>query len=197
MRCGSCGVNVGAEFTFAIQNNQCPACGKKIMRQDKLVSYLSLRELLKEQIVVKGVDVDKLASSIVANFELRQIFKEAEKELQNVEEEGNIEVEEETLEEAFSKAIGEDEEDEGDAPVMHDGVKYEKVDKEKAKAALKKMRDEAFNDALNDRYDIDFNEDELPVPGNEPNYEKKIFSQQARSRNMIESGANSAFRRSE
>lgn len=72
MQCKNCKVNISSEFTFAIKNNNCPACGKAIMAQENLVAFLSLQELLK--LNLKNVDVDKIASLIVANFDVKQRF---------------------------------------------------------------------------------------------------------------------------
>jgi hypothetical protein len=73
MQCESCNVVIRPEFTHAIKNNQCPACGQGIMQQAKLASYLSLRSLLESN--VNDIDAETVASLIVANFELKQLFK--------------------------------------------------------------------------------------------------------------------------
>src|SRR5690242_8766379 len=88
MKCENCEVNVGQEFAFAIKNNQCPACGKSIMMPEKLASFLSLQNLLRSNF--KELDVEKVASLVVANFNLSQIFKE---ELPKAKTEGIIKVE--------------------------------------------------------------------------------------------------------
>jgi len=59
------------------------------MKQGTLASYLSLRTLLDDNFPEKNTDVDALASLIVANFELKQLFKEG---LQKDTEGGIIEV---------------------------------------------------------------------------------------------------------
>jgi len=164
MKCESCSVPIGAEFAHAIRNNQCPACGKCIMQQAKLASYLSLRALLENNF--QDTDVEKIATLIVANFELRQMFKE---ELQKSSEEGTIEVEEVEVEEDEPESI------------MHDGVKYEKPNKKKAKDMLKKMRDEVFNEALEDKSSIDFSDNELLLTTGGATHEQRTNAKQENS----------------
>jgi len=178
MKCESCSVQIGAEFAYAIQNNQCPACGDSIMQQARLASYLSLRTLLANNF--EDIDAEKISTLIVANFELRQMFKE---ELQKPSEGGNIEVEE-------------DEDDEPDEVVLEDGVKLEKPNKKKTQAALQKMRDEVFNEAIADQYGTDFTDSELLLTEGGADYELKNRAKQERSRKAIASGAG-GIRRSE
>lgn len=139
MRCESCNVVIKPEFTYAIKNNQCPACGQGIMQQAKLASYLSLRSLLESN--VKDIDAETVASLIVANFELKQLFKE---ELQNHSEEGIIEVDE-------------DEEEEEEVEEEDPDEEFKKQQKKDSKVILAKMRDEALGGALKDRYNIEDN----------------------------------------
>lgn len=74
MKCESCGTLVDKKFTFALKNNQCPACGSPIMSPERLSSFQSLKELLNNGF--KGVDVEGISSLIIANFDLKQRFKE-------------------------------------------------------------------------------------------------------------------------
>jgi len=132
MKCENCGASVSAEFTFAIKNNQCPACGGHIMAPERLAAYASLKELLS---TFEDVDVELVASVVIANFELKQRFKDAPKKVsQNLQEEGTIEV---------------DEEDEG--------VEYKKAQMKEAKeisAKLKQMRQEALDGAIADEWGL-------------------------------------------
>lgn len=139
MKCENCNVMVGAEFSHAIKNNQCPACGKGIMQQAKLASFLSLRTLL-DDIPEKGVDADKIASLIIANFEIKQLFKE---ELQKVDEEGIMDVDED-----------EDEEVEVVEEVIDPDADFKANQKKEAKVVLRKMRDDALGGALKERYGL-------------------------------------------
>lgn len=173
MKCDNCKVTIKPEFTYAIQNNQCPACGGSIMKQAKLASYLSLRTLLENNIVAKGVDTDALASLIVANFEIKQLFKE---ELQKDVEEGIIEVEEET------KVIASKEPDEDP------DAEYKTRQKAEAKAILQKMRDEVLEGAVKDRYGLG-DEDNLLLGDEEVNmYELVDKETKAQKQNVILSG---------
>lgn len=153
MLCESCKVNIDGRFEHAIRSNQCPACGNLIMSPMKLSSYLSLKELLVKHF--PKVDAEGVSSLIVANFEIKQSFRNEliEKPEGGITtpapvEEDDVEVEEE---------------DEPTGPVVHEGVRYEKVDKSKAQAMLQKMRDEALNDALNDRDDSEDLADEAEM----------------------------------
>lgn len=139
MKCENCGVVVSSEFSHAIKNNQCPACGKGIMQQAKLASFLSLRTLLKNNIPEKGVDSYRIASLIVANFEIKQLFKE---ELKKSDEGGIMDV-------------SEDDEVEVVEEVMEDpDAEFKTNQKKEAKAVLQKMRDDALGGALKDRYGL-------------------------------------------
>jgi hypothetical protein len=140
MKCESCGMQISSEFAFAINNNQCPACGKQLMQAMKLASYVSLCELLKENIGYAESENQKIANLIIANFELKQIFKEEIKntQLKSVKESAAIEVEEEQ-----------------NVVIDENGIRYETFDKEKSQDLLQKMRDEALESVLNDRNDLD------------------------------------------
>ena len=74
MKCSNCKIDIAKKYSFAIKNNQCPACGKHIMQPEKLAAYTRLQELVKNNF--SGVDCEKLANLVVANFELKQLFKE-------------------------------------------------------------------------------------------------------------------------
>src|SRR3990167_5787269 len=104
MNCDNCGSDISAEFIFAIKNNQCPACGKHIMAPERLASFVNLRELLANNF--DNVDAERIASLVVANFELKQRFKEeiVKKEKQNPSEEGTIEVSEDDVDADERKA---------------------------------------------------------------------------------------------
>ncbi|KKL92815.1 hypothetical protein LCGC14_1880930 [marine sediment metagenome] len=177
MKCQNCKIEVDHKFEFAIRSNNCPACGKYIMVPEKLIAYTSLKELLSTS--VKNIDADTVTSLIIANFEIKQLFKE---ELQKSSEEGTIEVEEV-------------EEDEPES-IMHDGVKYEKPNKKKAKDMLKKMRDEVFNEALEDKSDTDFSDEELLLTTGGATHEQRTNAKQGNSFKALESGSASVRRSS-
>jgi DNA-directed RNA polymerase subunit RPC12/RpoP len=189
MKCESCGIVIKPEFTHAINNNQCPACGKPIMQKAKLAAFLSLRTLLDSQIVVKGVDIDKLASLIMANFEVKQLFQEGpQPALQNEAEEGIMEVsEEETV------AVEEEEED------SDPDAEYKQRQQAEAKEILKKMRDEVLAGAVKDRYG--FGEEDnitLDLLDDEVDPHEFVNKQMQQQRQeMIQNGTGGAFRRSE
>jgi len=133
MKCENCNTMINAKFSHAILNNECPACGKGIMQQAKLASFLSLRTLLDNNIVANGVDTDKLASLIVANFEIKQLFKE---ELQELSEKGIIDVSED------------------DEVTVDPDADFKESQKKEAKVVLQKLRDEVLSGAVEDRYGL-------------------------------------------
>jgi hypothetical protein len=141
MKCNSCKIVVEKVFSFAIKNNQCPACGKHIMPPEKLAAYISLQELIKSNF--SDVDAEKVANLVVANFELKQLFKESA-----VEESGGL-VETDTVE------VSEDEMTDEEYDEIH---KLRQV--EEARAKLKRMKEEAYEDALRDQYGMGEIEDE-------------------------------------
>ncbi len=139
MKCNNCNIIISNKFIFSIRNNQCPACGKSIMHPEQIASFISLKQLLSNNF--GDLDAEIAANLIVANFELKQLFKEdssnkpiASREISDVE---------------VSEDITDAESDE-----IH------KVDQmAKAKEKLKEMKQEAYEDALKDQYGM--NEDEV------------------------------------
>ena len=176
MKCGNCKVKIGSEFTHAINNNQCPACGKSIMDKSKLTSFLSLRALLDGNIPDKDVDIDKIASLIVANFDIKQIFKDTDTDTPDNEESDDVVVEEE-------------EEEDPDA-------EYKKRQLKKSKEVLKKMREEALSGALEERYGMGGDSDILIPDGDVNMYEITSREKQESKRDAILSGGG-AFSRGE
>ena len=74
MKCNGCNIKVGQEFAFAIRSNQCPGCGAQLMPADKLASYMGLQQLLKNNF--PNMEVEKVTNLVIANFEIKQLFKE-------------------------------------------------------------------------------------------------------------------------
>ena len=95
MKCENCDTNVDSKFQHAIKNNQCPACGKSIMSPESMASFGALKQLIGG--TFPNVDANKLASLVVANFEVKQRFKDLPKsdERGNIDTEGDVEVVEE------------------------------------------------------------------------------------------------------
>jgi len=146
MKCSSCGVEVSKDFTFAIKKNQCPACGGVIMPAEQLASFHRLKDLLGE---ISGIDVDEVASLVVANFEIKQLFKTSPQKQpkSNDDAEGGVEVVE-------------------DEELTEEQLKQKHLSKKLAEAKkLKKMRKEAYEDALRKQYgmgeieDVEYDED--------------------------------------
>lgn len=135
MKCDNCSASISPEFVFAIKNNQCPACGKSIMAPERLAAFVSLRELLVSNF--GDINAEQVASLVVANFELKQRFKEeiVKKEKQNPPEEGTIEVSE----------------DDDDVPARKAQVMPEAKE---ISAKLKQLRQEALEGAQADHWGL-------------------------------------------
>ena len=131
MKCNNCKVVVDQRFVFAIKSNQCPGCGGQLMKADKLASYISLQQLLKNNF--EDMDVEKVANIVISNFELKQLFKENGSD--------NIE----TVTEEVSEEIAFDDE----------------YKKQQMKEAKKVLREQTYEAALASQYglgdDIDDN----------------------------------------
>jgi len=130
MKCQNCNVAVGQQFSHAIQNNQCPACGKPIMEQVKLASYLGLKTLLHNNFPT--ADAEKIATLVVANFELKQLFKEE-------------------LTDGVSEDIVVEEEIDPDVLADEESKVKQKAE---AKDILQKMRQEALDEAEADHWGL-------------------------------------------
>lgn len=142
MKCNNCKIVIEKVFSFAIKNNQCPACGKHIMPPEKLAAYISLQELIKNNF--SDVNAEKVANLVVANFELKQLFKESA-----AEESTPTSIETEIVEVSEDEITDEE----------HDEIHKMKQVKE-ARAKLKRMKEEAYEDALRDQYGMGEIEDE-------------------------------------
>lgn len=180
MKCENCEVNVGQEFAFAIKNNQCPACGKSIMMPEKLASFLSLQSLLRSNF--KELDVERIASLVVANFNISQIFKE---ELPKAKTESIIKVEPEASP-SLTDEVSEDDVDSDE--------EFKKKQMAEGKAILQNMRDQVLNEAIADQWGLGNANafTEAPSIREIVDTEKKKQSQE-----NIVSGNRGSFRRSE
>lgn len=130
MICQNCKIDIDGKFEFAIKSNNCPGCGKQIMPADQFSIYFSLTDLLSS--ICKENDVSKIVAVIMANFELKQTFSGVKDE--------------------STEAVGvaEEEDVEDDDP----DAEAKKAQMEASKKILRKMREEALGDALEDRYGI-------------------------------------------
>jgi len=186
MKCESCNVAVHPAFSFAIRNNQCPACGKRIMEQQSLASFLSLQELLKES---KDASPETVASIIIANFDVKQKFTTASNK--NKANEANVDnsdnVAENTQEAEDIEVVEQTELNEDvDDSVMDLSQKQNSPIAEKQRlTALKRMRSDAYVEALSGN-DVDFDLD-ATVP------ENKISGDQQRSQANIVNGSQGSF----
>lgn len=186
MKCQNCGTKISASFTFAIKNNQCPACGHSIMDSKKLGSYLSLQSLLETKL--PDIDSQKVANLIVTNFEVKQLFQE---DLNSETEEGSSNNEESHAKESVVEV------DEDDSYEENEDVKYDEEYKAKqmedARERLKSLREEALSEATAEHWGLG-DANGLVNPAT-LSVEEKLRWEQDQRRQNIESGSAGAFRR--
>jgi hypothetical protein len=177
MQCESCRVIINPEFKAAIKNNSCPACGEQIMHEERLAVYLSLRTFFSDALGRREIDVEALTVNLMANFEVKQIFQI-----------GSLPKSEKKC--IMKNETESSEEDEPSGPVFdEDGIRYEKVDKDKAQEMLRKMRDDALEEALNDR-DIDFTDEEMVMLRDpEARQEQVLQAKQNNARQKMSTGS--------
>lgn len=179
MKCQNCNIKVNSSFAYALRMNQCPACGKTIMEQKQLASYLSLQSLLENNF--PDIDSEKVSNLIIANFEIKQLFKE---DLTSASQEDIVE---------FEEGDEEDTEDDEEEVVVDPDEEHKKRQMADAKERLKKLREEALNEATADHWGLG-EADGLVNPATLTVEEKQRWDQQQRQQ-KIESGTGGAFRR--
>jgi hypothetical protein len=151
MKCNNCKVAIEKTFSFAIKNNQCPACGRHIMPPKKLAAYISLKELIVSNF--PNTDAEKVANLVVANFELKQLFKES-----SVDETNEV-----VLAEKETETVEVSEEEMTDKE--YDEL-YKKKQIEEARK-LKKMKEDAYEDALRNQYGMGGGDEDSDVPNSD------------------------------
>lgn len=146
----------------------------------KLASYLSLQSLLSNNF--SNIDAEQVANLIVANFEIKQLFKE--------------ELTSETTE-GITEVVEEDEDTSNEQEVVDPDVLSDKEHKKRqmadAKETLKKMREEALSEATAEHWGLG-DANGLVNPATLTVEEKIQYDKQQRAEN-ISSGARGAFRR--
>ena len=144
MKCNNCDINIDSKFYFAIKNNNCPACGKYIMPPEKLASYINLQQLIKDNF--SDINSEKVATLIVANFELKQLFKESS---------GNSKIASRVSDDEETIEVSEDEMTDSESDELHKANQMAT-----AKAKLKSLREQAYKGALQKQYGMDENSEE-------------------------------------
>lgn len=141
MLCNNCNVKINPEFKFAIKNNKCPACGNEIMAAEQLMAFTALKELL---LNVEKEDTDGIVSIIVANFDIKQKFK-------------NVPTASLAKANAPQKKMGSLE----DIEVVEDPDKKfdEEFKKNQMKKAKEMLKEQAYESALKNQYGMDDEED--------------------------------------
>jgi len=149
------------------------------MDSKKLASYLSLQSLLENNF--PEIDVEKVSNLVVANFEIKQLFKE---ELTS-EATGGITEEE-------SEDVVEEEYEDVDPDVVAD-EEHKRRQMAESKEILKRMREEALTEATAEHWGLGeanglINPATLSV-------EEKLQYEREQSTQNITSGARGSFRR--
>lgn len=180
MKCENCNVTIMSEFIYAISINKCPACGQSIMQKAKLAAFLSLRELLDNHIVAKDVNINKLASLIMANFEIKQLFNDNEKQI----------ITQSSDEDEDEQSINVEEDENSDS-------EFKAQQLAEAKEILKKMRDEALSGAVKDRYGFGDEGSVLLDDGGTHEVVNKELQQHRQDIILSGSGGKNSFHRSE
>ena len=129
MKCFSCKVEVNSKFKFALTQNKCPACGDSIFSEQGLADYNFLKTLIEPLVNVNSLE--KIIGVITDNFELT---KKAIKVKSN----------DEQVELIDDVIVDEDEE------YKINQMREARVIGDK----LKKLREDAFNDALIDEFGL-------------------------------------------
>lgn len=146
MKCSKCSIEISKEFKYAFIKNVCPACNGKIIETNNMACFVPLCELLekyfteKTAVISEGISED-LAVLIMTSFNV--LSKDA-KIVSNTKTDGAV-------------VSGEHE-----VVIGEDGIRFESFDKDKSKILLQKMRDEALQGAVSERYgEIEFSEEVL------------------------------------
>lgn len=202
MKCDNCGTWVESSFAFAIKNNQCPACGKEIMGREQMVAYLSLVELFTNSKVSGSSD---LASLVVANFDIKQKFREpapiahikseivssgqtAVLSQKIVPSQDNVEISDELVKEPDIKQSA----DEADKAFDEEFKKNQMKD---AKEKLKQMRDQLYEEALKDQWGLGGEEQGLLIPDGNSMIDTVQQMKRDQSHQNVLSGGRGSFRR--
>jgi len=191
MNCSNCGVEISKEFIFAFSSNQCPACGKSIMNPDQSVAYLYLRELLKTALTEE--DMEKISTLIMANFDLKKISipgafapayvaptPDQDGPGTNTPSEPEKNMEPINVTEEVQESV-----------ITEDGVKLEVLDKKKTQDVLQRMRDEALAGAIDERYGVEL-EDEDVLLSEDPKANAELLKKRQKqidARRTISSGS--------
>lgn len=167
MKCINCEIKIDKSFAYAIKNNVCPACGENIMSAKSLASYVSLQNLLEQ--TVPDADIEKIANVIIANFELTQLFRDAEKPKQPALKKKK--------QDKLEPADLEDEED------LDDDIEFESEVEEKpskfqlppmAKEAKEKLSSAEFKEKLKKQWGVDLDDGSDLFKGGPPESDDAI-----------------------
>lgn len=81
MKCLNCEVEISTKYRFALRKNECPACGKEILKEEDLVLIEEIETTILEEINVREESAQVLALALIGKFNIN--FKN-EKPIKNV-----------------------------------------------------------------------------------------------------------------
>jgi DNA-directed RNA polymerase subunit RPC12/RpoP len=169
MKCGSCSVEIKPEFSHARKVNVCPSCGNQIMAPERVELFNTLKELVS----AAYADLD-LTGPVCLDFgelEVKPMPKhepQAQKQTKQAEE-----------------ALDPDSDE-----------SYKRNQMANAKDELKRLREEAYTEAMASQWGMDVGE-EMVSSGTNPGQVLIDQKQQiARDRIVNGSGGKNSFRRS-
>lgn len=126
MRCLSCNIEISKEFKIAIAQNKCPACGKQIIPAGNLSAFVPLCELITKSFTVSA----------------NQIVEGQEKQ-DDVESLATLVIS------TFNVRLKSDKEEPTKQEVeTNSDAEHKQKQLVDGKATLKKLREEAYNDAI-------------------------------------------------
>jgi hypothetical protein len=70
MKCCSCNADIPSSFNFAIQKNECPACGKLIMDEESMALVEELEKFIFNTVKVRSETAHVLALALVVEYSI-------------------------------------------------------------------------------------------------------------------------------
>ena len=155
------------------------------MKSEQMGAYLSLCELLRT--IMQEPGVEKVSSLIMANFELKQIFKVPAAMVTadataviDTGDSSSITVEEPSIDERAEAAI----------VMAETGIRPQAIDSKEAKSRLQRMRDDALRGALDDRYGVELGDEKNMVIAQDPKANEEILDRIQRQKEASQIIAN-------
>jgi hypothetical protein len=148
MKCLSCGVEISTKYRFALKKNECPACGKDILKEEDLVLIEELETTILEEINVREESAQILAIELIGKFNIS--FKN-EKPIKAIKQNPNIN--KETTESVIEDKLPE-------PTILENVEEKEIISEEERKIMLEKIIKEKYNIDISSVDSGTFNENE-------------------------------------